>query len=1338
MKRRKGSLLQRMMAVLLSAVLVAGMVWDAAPASVLAQENAGSPEEDEPRGGGEEAGVIEEGMGSGDESRDFESGGSESDGSQAESSESESEGGETEGGEQEGESRESGSVSGNDAEMMQLAALEEDMIMTAADDGTATPGNITSNQTWDTQTLAAGTYTISSGVTVTVSGKLTIAGNVTINGGGTLRWSSAGGDNALEVEEGAQLTLENVTLDGNNIWFSYSALLLGGNVAFKNGTVIQNFKTRGDRGSSAGYKGVIAVYEKGVLNINDGVTITGNQCDSGIIALYQFDNGYSQADSTATVNMYGGTITGNIVKSTVSDMGVIWNWCGNLNISGGTVTAEGGEYAVHTQGNNKTYNATTVISGGIFTGMKNGAVCAGKDSGNRSVIKITGGCFKGDIAATVNYGTIEISGGVYNGTEYALSSDGSGALEVYGGEFAGDTKAYSGTINTNTEKVIVGESKDTTANWDRSTSLNTYKYVAIGELEQPLPSHKHDGVTFTAWTKTDSLPTDAGNYYLTEDVTLNATGGLWIPAWSPADGTKLCLNGHTVKTVSQRDVIGVEQSITFSMYDCRGNGMITQAGATDESLTHGCGICNNGTVHMYGGRICGNAQKIGAGVYNDQTGTFYLHDGEISNNKASYSHGGAYNNGVFYMYGGRITGNQAKFGGGLNNYSSNAKMYLYGGEIIGNHATSLYGGLQYSDGTMKIGGALIVKDNTAGSNNSTSNLCLWSNIIELDSERPLESGAYVGITAAAGTPTRDSNKNITGHNKDDYSSYFHSDNSAYVIVNNYDVVQLALPEYDVTVNGGTVSGGTGNASYKAGVTVTITANAPESGKQFDKWVVNSGTVTLASATNSTTTFTMPAEAVEVTAVYQDTDTTPPVIKAGDEVIPTEGTTEYEVDSLLKITVTDDNLASVKYNWTDVRVNGGSSMFSLSAGTYTIVATDKTGNKTTVRIIVREHDYDNSTWGYREADGHARKCKNCDKHNTVIAHTPGPAATETTPQTCTVCGYEIAPATGGGSSGGNDNNGGNGSGNNSGGDNNSGNNNGNSQTAYNPDTAPVRVTSENQGNIVKEVTIKAEDTFNAAIAQAVSELADIVLTQEEKELADVGANIKIVLDIEDAQNTVSAADKAVVESALNTDAAQGFTVGQYLDVNLFKIINDNRSAIRETNEKILVTIAVPERLKNTDANRTRAFAVVRVHNGVAEVLSDLDDSADTVTIATDRFSIYAIVYNDTADGVDNQADKGVANSQKDNEPKTGDQTHVELYATLSMIAGLTYVLMYFADRERGMSEEKKKELVSRLVGWAKQGGKIRRGLALAAIFVLLVYYHSIGKKTCAEWKEIYGE
>lgn len=50
----------------------------------------------------------------------------------------------------------------------------------------------------------------------------------------------------------------------------------------------------------------------------------------------------------------------------------------------------------------------------------------------------------------------------------------------------------------------------------------------------------------------------------------------------------------------------------------------------------------------------------------------------------------------------------------------------------------------------------------------------------------------------------------------------------------------------------------------------------------------------------------------------------------------------------------------------------------------------------------------------------------------------------------------------------------------------------------------------------------------------------------------------------------------------------------------------------------------------------------------------------------------------------------------------------------------------------MTEETKKELVYAIIAWAKQGGKIRRLMALAAIFVLLVYYHSIGKKMCGEW------
>ena len=57
------------------------------------------------------------------------------------------------------------------------------------------------------------------------------------------------------------------------------------------------------------------------------------------------------------------------------------------------------------------------------------------------------------------------------------------------------------------------------------------------------------------------------------------------------------------------------------------------------------------------------------------------------------------------------------------------------------------------------------------------------------------------------------------------------------------------------------------------------------------------------------------------------------------------------------------------------------------------------------------DFDVSSWGYKGADGHAHVCKTagCTATDTVIAHIPGPAATEDAAQICTECGYEIVPA-----------------------------------------------------------------------------------------------------------------------------------------------------------------------------------------------------------------------------------------------------------------------------------------------------------------------------------------
>ena len=65
----------------------------------------------------------------------------------------------------------------------------------------------------------------------------------------------------------------------------------------------------------------------------------------------------------------------------------------------------------------------------------------------------------------------------------------------------------------------------------------------------------------------------------------------------------------------------------------------------------------------------------------------------------------------------------------------------------------------------------------------------------------------------------------------------------------------------------TVSNGTGDGSYTNGQQVTITANAPATGKTFDQWIGD--TQVVANVTSATTTVTMPTNPITLTATYKD-------------------------------------------------------------------------------------------------------------------------------------------------------------------------------------------------------------------------------------------------------------------------------------------------------------------------------------------------------------------------------------------------------------------------------------------------------------------------------------
>ena len=106
----------------------------------------------------------------------------------------------------------------------------------------------------------------------------------------------------------------------------------------------------------------------------------------------------------------------------------------------------------------------------------------------------------------------------------------------------------------------------------------------------------------------------------------------------------------------------------------------------------------------------------------------------------------------------------------------------------------------------------------------------------------------------------------------------------------------ALRDYAVTVTGGTATVAAGTTVTRAmeGVEVTVTANAPETGKVFDKWVVKAGGVTLANETSATTTFTMPGNDVKIEATYKDA---PPSHSVYVGMTYTAGNFIYQITSI---------------------------------------------------------------------------------------------------------------------------------------------------------------------------------------------------------------------------------------------------------------------------------------------------------------------------------------------------------------------------------------------------------------------------------------------------------
>ena len=157
-----------------------------------------------------------------------------------------------------------------------------------------------------------------------------------------------------------------------------------------------------------------------------------------------------------------------------------------------------------------------------------------------------------------------------------------------------------------------------------------------------------------------------------------------------------------------------------------------------------------------------------------------------------------------------------------------------------------------------------------------------------------------------------------------------------------------------------------------------------------------------------------------------------------------------------------------------------------------------------------------------------------------------------------------------------------------------------------------------------VTVVCEEQgYTAEVADTMA-AANAVLTPEQMQSVADGETIEIRIDVKDISSNVSEQDKRAIENGIEEYRKKlpGLTLGMYVDISIFiKVGGGDWNAVNQTHEPVDVVIGIPAELQSDD----RIFYIIRSHEGDYTLLTDMDEEPDTITIRTDKFSTYAIAY-----------------------------------------------------------------------------------------------------------------
>ena len=372
--------------------------------------------------------------------------------------------------------------------------------------------------------------------------------------------------------------------------------------------------------------------------------------------------------------------------------------------------------------------------------------------------------------------------------------------------------------------------------------------------------------------------------------------------------------------------------------------------------------------------------------------------------------------------------------------------------------------------------------------------------------------------------------------------------------------------YAITVKSNNDAYGTASADVKEaaeGTKVTLTA-VPKTGYKFVEWKSDDVTIT-------DSTFTMPAKEVEITAVFEE--------KAPDEFDITVAKTTNGT-----VTVKGGKTASVKDETIDLVItpDKGYEVDTVKVNGEAITGTSFTMPEKDVTIEVT---FKKSTYTVTVAAA-ANGTVTADKATAQMGDTVTVTATPDKD-------YELSKITVNGTA-----------------------------ITGNTFTMPaenVTVTAEFKkvGSAGAEIVVP--EGVSVSFAGSKEDILKAVFGDDYAALVEAGYKLDVVMTVKN-ESAVSADDKALVEGALSSD----MHVGLIIDVSLVMTKDGVSTVVSNSSKPVSFAIGVPDSIIADG----RTYSVIRVHNGAAENIGGTYDAANkTITVTSDKYSTYAVVYKD---------------------------------------------------------------------------------------------------------------